>query len=166
MASPCDAITGEAAASNENSDLTGANNTAASVGTAKVKGIVTKYKKKLTSISIPETVKNTDGEYKIVGIKAGAFKNSKKLKTVTIGKNVTSIEKNAFSGCKNLKKVTINSSKTTFGKNVFKKINKNAKFYVPKKKLTTYRKQLKKLGIKKKQVSAIKTTKKTTKKSK
>ena len=164
MASPCDAITGEAAASNENSDLTGANNTAASVGTAKVKGIVTKYKKKLTSISIPETVKNTDGEYKIVGIKAGAFKNSKKLKTVTIGKNVTSIEKNAFSGCKNLKKVTINSSKTTFGKNVFKKINKNAKFYVPKKKLTTYRKQLKKLGIKKKQVSAIKTTKKTTKK--
>ena len=42
---------------------------------------------------VPETVKNTDGEYKIVGIKANAFKNSKKLKTVTIGKNVTSIDR-------------------------------------------------------------------------
>ena len=165
MASPCDAITGEDIASTDNSDIAGATNTAASMGTAKVKGIAAKYKKKLTSVSIPETVKNTDGEYKIVGIKANAFKNSKKLKTVTIGKNVTSIEKNAFSGCKKLNKVTINSSKTKFGKNVFKNIKKNAKFYVPKKKLNTYIKSLKKLGIKKKQVNAIKTAKKTTKKS-
>ena len=134
-------------------------------GTVVVKGVSTKYKKKLTSVSVPATVKGTDGNYKVVGIKKTAFKNSKKLKTVTIGSNVTSIEKNAFYGCKKLSKVTIKSSKVKFGKNVFKNISKKAKFYVPKKQLKSYKKKLKKLGIKAKQVNAIKTTKKSVKKT-
>ena len=142
-------------------------------GTARVVGIASKYKKKLTSLSVPATVTGVDGTYKVVGVKAGAFKKNKKLKTVTIGKNVTSIGKNAFNGCTKLKKVTIKATKAKFGKNAFKGISSKASFFVPKKQLKSYKSKLKKLGIKPKQVKKIKTTTKktttkktTTKKSK
>ena len=65
--------------------------------------------------------------YQVVAIADAACKNNKKITTVTIGSNVTSIGKDAFRGCKKLKKVTINANKSLkIGKGAFKKIGKKA----------------------------------------
>lgn len=106
---------------------------------------------KSTTINVPDTVKIGDKTYKVTEIKANAFKNNKKLKKITIGKNIKKIGKNAFYGCKNLKNVTIKTTlltKKTVGKNAFKGINAKAKVKVPKKKLKAYKTILKKAGIK------------------
>ncbi|WP_022759796.1 BspA family leucine-rich repeat surface protein [Butyrivibrio sp. AD3002] len=60
-------------------------------------------------------------------IETGACKGNKKIKSLTIGKNVTSIGKDAFKGCKKLKKITIDANKSLkIEKNAFKKIAKKA----------------------------------------
>ena len=87
--------------------------------------------------------------YKVTGISASAFKNCKNLRSVVIGKNVQVIAKNAFAGCSRLKKVTIKSVKIKkIGKNAFKDINKKAVIKIPKSKNKTYKKLLKKSGLK------------------
>ena len=48
------------------------------------------------------------------------FKNSKKVKKVIVGKNVTKIGNNAFIGCKNLKKISFNKKLKTIGEFAFK----------------------------------------------
>lgn len=75
------------------------------------------------SVTIPDIVKDANGnEYKVTEIKDGAFKNLKKVKTITFGKYVTKIGVKAFYGCKNLEKVVINGNVLkTIGKNSFKK---------------------------------------------
>ena len=61
----------------------------------------------------------------------GIFANKKKLKTVVIGKNVTTISKKAFANCGALKTVTISSKKLkTVGKKAFAGIHKKAVFKV------------------------------------
>ena len=47
------------------------------------------------SVKVPDTVKIAGKKYKVTRIDANAFKGSK-IRTVTIGKNVTAIKKNAF----------------------------------------------------------------------
>ncbi len=84
--------------------------------TVKVTGPVDASVKK---VSIPDTVKSKGKKYKVISVGTEAFKNCKKLKSVTIGKNVSSVESGAFAGCKALKDVKINSSK-------LKKIASNA----------------------------------------
>lgn len=87
--------------------------------------------------------------YKVTGISASAFKNCKNLRSVVIGKNVQVIAKNAFAGCSRLKKVTIKSVKIKkIGKNAFKDINKKTVIKIPKSKNKTYKKLLKKSGLK------------------
>lgn len=106
--------------------------------------------KKSTSAQIPATVKIDGKSYKVTGIAANAFKGNKKLKSVTIGKNVKTIGKNAFNGCKNLKKIVVKSSKLTkksVGSKAFKGIYSKAKIKVPKSKLKAYKKLLKSKGI-------------------
>lgn len=106
--------------------------------------------KKSTSAQIPATVKIDGKSYKVTGIAANAFKGNKKLKSVTIGKNVRTIGKNAFNGCKNLKKIVVKSSKLTkksVGSKAFKGIYSKAKIKVPKSKLKAYKKLLKSKGI-------------------
>ena len=102
-----------------------------------------------------------------------AFKNNKQLKSVTIGKNVTTIGNNAFNkctqltkvtisnmvtkigkqafnGCKSLKTITIKSTKLNsknVGSKAFNGISKNAKIKVPKSKEKEYQKMLKAKGI-------------------
>lgn len=108
-------------------------------------------KANVTSITIPDEIDINGKVYKVTEIKANAFKNNKKLKKVTIGKNIKKIGKYAFYGCKNLKKITVKTSKLTkktVGKNAFGKINAKAKVKVPKKKLKAYKKMLKARGIK------------------
>jgi len=59
-----------------------------------------KYKKprnsKNASAVIPKTIKINGNVYKVTEISANAFKNCKRLKKVTIGKNITKIGKNSF----------------------------------------------------------------------
>ena len=129
--------------------------------------------KKAKKVTIPKTVTVDNVEYQVTGIKAKAFKNSKKLqsivipdtiteigassfegcknlKSVTIGKNVTSIGKNAFKNCKNLKKITVKSTKLKkVGKGALTGINRKCVIKVPKKKLKSYKSLFKGKGQKK-----------------
>lgn len=96
---------------------------------------------KKTTVTIPATV-NMDGQiYKVTEVASKAFKNNKKIKSVTIGKNITKIGKEAFSGCKNLSKITIKSTTLkSVGKNTIKHINRKAVIKVPKKQYSKYKK--------------------------
>ena len=122
-------------------------------GTVQVTGLKKKAKNKTASVVIPAKVTSENNSFKVVSVKAGAFKNDKKLKKITIGANVTSIGKNAFFKCKKLTNITFTAKKCTFGKNAFAKISKKAKFKVPASKLKAYRKALKKIGIAGKKVT-------------
>lgn len=88
-------------------------------------------KTKATSITIPSTVKiKVQGKsvtYKVTGVSAKAFTKCRKLKKVTIGKNIKSIGKEAFKNCKSLKKITVKSKVLkSVGKNAIKGIHKKA----------------------------------------
>ena len=109
--------------------------------------------KTITKLSIPATVSANGKMYKVLSVSANACKGLKKLKTVTIGKNIKKIGKNAFRDCKKLKSITIKTSNLTsskVGANAFKGIYSKATIKVPKKKLSAYKKLLKKKGIGKK----------------
>jgi hypothetical protein len=94
-----------------------------------------------TSVKVPDTVKIDGQIYKVTAISDKAFKNNSKLKSVTIGKNITKIGKEAFSGCKKLSKITIKSTKLkSVSKNALKGINAKATIKVPKKQLSAYKK--------------------------
>lgn len=106
--------------------------------------------KKQTKIAVPDSIKINGATYKVTSIAKSAFKNNKKLKTVTIGKNVSKIGKNVFSGCKKLKIITIKSTKLkakTLSKSTFKGIKKATTVKVPKKKLSAYKKLFKSRGL-------------------
>ena len=80
---------------------------------------------------MPDSIKINGATYKVTSIAKSAFKNNKKLKTVTIGKNVSKIGENVFSGCKKLKTITIKSTKLkaqTLSKSTFKGITKATKY--------------------------------------
>ena len=97
-----------------------------------------------TSASIPSTIKINGYTYKVTEISSKAFKNNKKLKSVTIGKNVKKIGKEAFYNCKKLNKITIKSTVLqSVGKNAIKNIDKNATINVPKKQYSKYKKLFK-----------------------
>ena len=98
---------------------------------------------KKSNITIPSTIKINGENYKVTVIKANAFKDNKKIKQITIGKNIKKIGKNAFKNCKNLKKIVIKTKNLTsknVGKNVFKGISKKAVIKVPKAKVKAYKK--------------------------
>ncbi len=108
-------------------------------------------KKKATSVVVPEKISMNGITYTVTAIAPKAFVNNKKLKKVTIGKNIGSIGKNAFSNCKKLKKITIKSTKlknNSVGKNAFKGTAKKMSVKVPKKQYKAYKKFLAKKGNK------------------
>lgn len=115
-------------------------------GSACVKKAAKKTEK---SIAIPASIKKSGITLKVTEIKASAFKGMKKLTKAIIGKNVTTIGKNAFASDKQLKKIAIKGKKLKeVGKKAFFGIKKNATIKVPKGKKSTYRKLLKKKGLK------------------
>ena len=63
-------------------------------------------KKAVKSIKIPATVTYQGKTYKVTGISDKAFKGMKKLKKVTIGKNIKTIGEKAFYSCKKLSKLS------------------------------------------------------------
>ena len=108
-------------------------------------------KKNASSVIVPDKIKVNGVTYQVKSIAPKAFANNKKLKKITIGKNITSIGKQAFAGCKKLKKITIKSAKlksSSIGKNAFKGTAKKLTVKVPKKKYKAYKKFLKKKGNK------------------
>lgn len=87
--------------------------------------------KSITSASIPKTVKTKGYTLTVNEIAGKAFKNCKKLKTVTTNTEIKTIGNNVFSGCKKLKKINIKSKKLkTVGKNALKGISANTKVTV------------------------------------
>ena len=78
-------------------------------------------KKNPNNISVPASVKLKGKTYKVTSVGKAAFKNSKKLKTVRLGKNVKKIDQWAFSGCMKLTDVTLGKKVTTIGANAFNK---------------------------------------------
>ena len=105
------------------------------------------------NITVPATVKIDGVTYKVTAIEKNAFKNNKKIKKVTIGKNVTNVGKNAFYGCSKLKTITIKSTELTakkIGSKAFSKLPKNVTVKLPKKKFKTYKSLLIKKGVNKK----------------
>ena len=115
-------------------------------GTAKA----TKGKKNITKVVIPSKVDIAGKSVKVTEVSKNSFKNQKKLKTVTIGKNVKKIGANAFKGDKKLKKLTIKSKKlTNIGKKAFKSAGtKKSTAKVPNSKKKVLKKMLKKAGFK------------------
>ena len=103
-------------------------------------------KNNVKTLTVPTKVEVNGAEYKVTSIKAGAFKNNKKLKKVTIGKSIVKIGAKAFYGCNNLKKVVIKSKvlKKVGKKAFYRKKGKKITFTVPKKKKKAYKKLIKK----------------------
>ena len=117
-------------------------------GTATYTGAV---KKTVKSVTIPNSVKVGNKSYKITAIAAKAFNNCKKLKSVTIGKNVKSIGAKAFYNCKSLKKITVKGTALkSVGKSALKGTAAKLTIKVPKKQLKAYKKIFKGKGQSKK----------------
>jgi hypothetical protein len=106
---------------------------------------------KKKSVTIPAQVTINGAKYKVTSIAKNAFKNNKKLRSVTIGANVKKIGSGAFAGCSSLKKIVVKTKTLkSIGANAFKGIAKKAAFTVPKAKYKAYKKLLKtKTGFKK-----------------
>ena len=134
------------------------NGTVTLTGTGK-----SKSDKNFKTLKIGATVKIYGRNYKITAIANKAFKNYKKLTSVTIGSNVGTIGKESFSGCTGIKSVTIgkgtkkimgkafynckklskinikSQTLSSVGSGAFKNIYKKAVIKVPSSKLNLYR---------------------------
>ena len=103
--------------------------------------------KAVKSVKIPDTIKINGYTFKVTGISKNAFAKSKKIKSVTIGKNVTSIGQNAFANCTALTSIQVKgTSLKTIGKDALKGIHKKAVVKVPKKQKKAYAAKLRKSG--------------------
>lgn len=92
-----------------------------------------KRAKTLKSITIPSTVAYKNITYKVTGIGKNACRNYKKLKKITIGKNITSIGSNAFYGCSKLTSVIYKGTKVTkIGNGAFRKCSSLKSVTIPK----------------------------------
>ena len=124
-------------------------------GTTDKKPTVTYISTKKTgkaSITIPSSIEVNGVKYQVTSIADNAFRKNKKLKKITIGKEIVSIGKRAFEGCKNLKEIVIETEKLkneTVGKKAFAKTSSEAVVDVPKKKAKEYKKLLRKRGLSK-----------------
>lgn len=103
------------------------------------------------TVTIPATISAKGLTYKVTAIASQAFKQNKKLKSVTIGANVRSINNNAFFKCPSLKTVNIKTvllKNKTASKKAFKGANKKLVIKVPKKVKKTYQKIFKGIKVK------------------
>ncbi len=82
---------------------------------------ITDIDKNVAKVVIPDTVTINGKVYKVTSLPKNAFKNNKKLTSITIGNNVTSIGDYAFYGCTKLKTVKIGKNVVTIGKCAFGK---------------------------------------------
>ncbi|MEY8427384.1 leucine-rich repeat protein [Lachnospiraceae bacterium 46-15] len=106
-------------------------------------------KKSMTKVTIPATAKVKGVVCIVTGVSNKAFAGMKKLKSVTIGKNVTTIGKKAFYNDKRLKTITVKSKVLKkVAKDALQKTYKKGTIKVPKSKKKAYTKLFKKRGQK------------------
>lgn len=119
------------------------------------KKTVTYSKTKTTSVKavVPDTITVNGTKLKVTAVGASAFAGNKKIKTVTLGKNITKIGTKAFYKAKNLSQITVNGNTIkSIGKNAFSGVKKNCKITVLAKDKKQYKKivkLIKKAGAKK-----------------
>lgn len=90
-----------------------------------------------TSAKVPDTIKISGKTYKVTAISSDAFKGNKKLKKITLGKNVSQIPAKAFYKQKKLKTLTILSTKINkIGSSAFAGCDKLTTFTLKSKKLS------------------------------
>ena len=133
-------------------------------------------KKKVSTVTIPDSVNLKGANYKVTSIASKAFKSNKYLKKAIIGNNVIQIKsyafykctklsyvqiggsvkaigKQSFYGCKKLNEMRIYTSRLKakyVGSNAFKGTPSRMKVYVPRKKAKSYKTVFVKRGISKK----------------
>lgn len=101
------------------------------------------------TLTIPTTVKIGGKNFRVTAIGGSAMSGAKKLTTLKLGGNVTTIGAKAFYSCSNLSNVTIFSTKLTTAKtgaNAFKGIRSNCRFKVPASRVSAYKKLLRAKG--------------------
>ena len=81
--------------------------------------VVKKYRAKLKTSTVKATVSYKGYKFNVTVIGKKAFNNCKKLKKVTIGKNVKTISSKAFKGCKKLTRVTVGKNVKTISSKAF-----------------------------------------------
>lgn len=119
------------------------------------KKTVTYSKVKTTSTKavVPDTITVNGTKLKVTAVGASAFAGNKKIKTVTLGKNITKVGSKAFYKAKNLSQITVNGNTIkSIGKNAFSGVKKNCKITVQAKDKKQYNKivrLIKKSGAKK-----------------
>ena len=119
------------------------------------KKTVTYSKTKTTSKKavVPDTITVNGTKLKVTAVGASAFAGNKKIKTVTLGKNITKIGTKAFYKAKNLSQIIVNGNTIkSIGKNAFSGVKKNCKITVLAKDKKQYKKivkLIKKAGAKK-----------------
>lgn len=110
-----------------------------------------KTKSTSKSISIPATMTYGGIQYKVTEVSRNALKNNRKVTTVKLGSNITTIGASAFQGCKKLKNITISSRKLkSVGKKAFSGTPSKARVKVPSGNKKAYQKLLKGRGLGKK----------------
>lgn len=110
---------------------------------------------KRTSVNIPAEVKISGKTYEVTVLDEGCMRGQKKVKTVTIGRNVSQIEDEAFYGCRQLKKIKISSEQLEYiGEDAFRAIAANAVIYVPRSCLEEYRQMVRESGNSKVRIKA------------
>ena len=101
--------------------------------------------KKVSKVTIPETVRIDGYTFKVTAVSDSVFKKAEKLKSVVIGANVKSIGKKSFRQCKKLAAITFKGTKAPkIGKNAFQSVKAKVKVTVPKKMKKAQLKKLKK----------------------
>ena len=149
-------VSQETTALKKNQKVTVGKNTYVVTNTGKnatVKLVSTKSKS--PAFTVPAVIKVNGVTYKVTAISAKAFKNNKKITSVVIAKNVTTIGRNAFYGAKNLEKIVIKTkSLTNIGAKSLKGISSKVVIKLPsgltKKQKKALKNKLIKAGISKK----------------
>ena len=103
----------------------------------------------MKSVKIASTIKINGYKYKVVSIGDNAFNGNKKIKKVSIGKNIKEIKAGAFADCKKLKRIVIKTKKLKkIGRKACSGVKKNCVIVVPKNMKKYYKKLIKEKNVK------------------
>ncbi len=95
--------------------------------------LIATSKKDLKQVAVPATLKIQGHKLKVTSIGKNAFRNCKKLKRITIGRNIRNIGSGAFRSCCKLKKIIFQTKQLRkLGKHAFQGISKKVSVKVPK----------------------------------
>ena len=123
------------------------NGTGITAGTVEFAGVTSKAG---FSLEIPEKIKVDGAEYKVTAVGQNALKNSKKIKKLVLGKNISVIKKGAFARTQSLRNIRIKSPKMTAGsiaRGAFSGTYKKLQITIPKEKKSLYKSWLYKAGV-------------------